>query len=212
MSEKKVVGRNVAVVLGVMCIILVFGLIGTVMSYASAISEKDNTIASLNSEVSSLQDQVADLQDQIINLQNEVTNLQDLDAILLNQVEIINHTINLNGLGSVGISWFNAYYTSNGTKLGVAVVIVNNSSVPVENVSLTIGVLFYNAIPHDDVLEYIEHSTNLTTEIERLDIGNWYTLQRSIAVPEGEGWHFSVDFILYVNRVEIDRQSFGCYT
>lgn len=203
MSEKKVVGRNVAVALGVMCIILVFGLMGTVMSYTSVVSEKDNTITSLNSDVSSLQDQVSDLQDQITNLQNEVANLQDLSPILINQMEIINHTTNIDGLGTVRISWFNFYSTSNGTKLGVAAAIVNNSSVPAENVSLIVNVLFYNYIT--------EHSTNLTIEIERLDIGDWCSLQKSIEVPEGEGWHFSVDFTLYVNGVETDHQSIGCY-
>jgi len=203
MSEKKVVGRNAAIVLGTLCIILVVGLIGTMISYASVINEKDNTIASLNSEISSLQDQVADLQDQITNLQNEVANLQDLSPILINQMEIINHTTNINGLGTVRISWFNFYSTSNGTKLGVAAAIVNNSSVPAENVSLIVNVLFYNYIT--------EHSTNLTIEIERLDIGDWCMLQRSTEVPEGEGWHFSVDFTLYVNGVETDHQSIGCY-
>lgn len=40
MSEKKVVGRNVAIALGIICIILVVGLVGAVANYTSIISEK----------------------------------------------------------------------------------------------------------------------------------------------------------------------------
>jgi predicted PurR-regulated permease PerM len=61
MSERKVVGRNVAIVLGIICIILVVGLIVAVANYTSIIKGKDDTIASL-------QNQVGDL-NSIINLE-----------------------------------------------------------------------------------------------------------------------------------------------
>jgi len=47
MSEKKVVGRNVAIALGIICIILAAGLVGVIAVYTSQIN-------SLNSEVSDL--------------------------------------------------------------------------------------------------------------------------------------------------------------
>jgi len=61
MSEKKVVGRNVAIALGITCIVLAIGLVGAVMNYTSIISEKDNTIASLNSEIANFQEKIDDL-------------------------------------------------------------------------------------------------------------------------------------------------------
>jgi hypothetical protein len=50
MSEKKVVDRNVAIALGIICVILAVGLVG-------AIANED----SLNSQITSLQTQVSDL-------------------------------------------------------------------------------------------------------------------------------------------------------
>jgi len=63
MSEKevvgrKVVGRNVAIALGIICIILAVGLLGAIV----IISGKDNTITSLNSQITE--------KDNIISLKN----------------------------------------------------------------------------------------------------------------------------------------------
>ena len=203
MSEKRTVDRIAVVVLGALCIILTVGLIWTTICYTSLINDRNITITSLNSEISGLQDEILDMQDQITDLQNEVTNLHDLCVILFNQMEIINHTTNINGLGTVELSWYNAYFTSNGTKLGVTATIVNNSSIPAENISLVIDVSFYNYTT--------EHSTNFSIRIERLDIGEWYSLQKNIDVPEGIDWHFSVNFTLCVNEIETDHHSIGCY-
>lgn len=49
MSEQKVekkVSRTVAIALGIICIILAVGLVGTIADYTSIISGKDNTISS----------------------------------------------------------------------------------------------------------------------------------------------------------------------
>ncbi|MEM3761003.1 MAG: hypothetical protein QXZ02_07860 [Candidatus Bathyarchaeia archaeon] len=61
MSEKKVVGRKVAIALGIVAIILLVGLVGAIANYTSIINGKDNTIASLNSQIANLQNQVNDL-------------------------------------------------------------------------------------------------------------------------------------------------------
>jgi hypothetical protein len=66
-SEKKIIGRNVAIALGIMCIILAVGLIGVVANYTSIISGKDNAITSKEGTISSLNSQVANLTD-IANL------------------------------------------------------------------------------------------------------------------------------------------------
>jgi chaperonin cofactor prefoldin len=62
MSEKKVVGRNVAIALGIICIILAVGLVGAVANYTSIISGKDNTIVSKDSQIQTLTSQKNQLQ------------------------------------------------------------------------------------------------------------------------------------------------------
>ena len=54
MSEKKVVSRNFAIVLGIIAIILLVGLVGAIANYTSIINAKDNTIADKDSQISSL--------------------------------------------------------------------------------------------------------------------------------------------------------------
>ena len=70
--EKKVVGRTVAIALGIICIILAVGLVGAVADYTSIISGNEtyyqNQISSLNSQISSLNAQINSLQDQVTNL------------------------------------------------------------------------------------------------------------------------------------------------
>ena len=69
MSEKKFVGRNVAIALGIACIVLLALLIGSVYSFNSQISSleleisaKNDTIASLNSQLQALTNQKNQLQ------------------------------------------------------------------------------------------------------------------------------------------------------
>jgi predicted PurR-regulated permease PerM len=65
--EKQVVGRTLAIALGIICIILAVGLVGAVAYYTSIISGKDGTIASLNSQIDLLNSQMANSND-IVNL------------------------------------------------------------------------------------------------------------------------------------------------
>ncbi|MEM3743852.1 MAG: hypothetical protein QXW43_04920 [Candidatus Methanomethyliaceae archaeon] len=76
MSEKKVVDRNVAIALGIICVLLAVGLVGAVMNYTSIISGKDSTIASLNSQITNLKNQVNDL-NSIINLEKSTVWVSD---------------------------------------------------------------------------------------------------------------------------------------
>jgi len=61
MSEKKMIGRNVAIALGIMCVILAVGLVGAITNYTSIINNKDtihqdyvSTHSNTNSEFNSL--------------------------------------------------------------------------------------------------------------------------------------------------------------
>jgi len=60
-SEKKVVGRTVAIGLGIVCIVLLVGLVGAILVYSSIIDDKNNKISDLNQQITSLSLQVADL-------------------------------------------------------------------------------------------------------------------------------------------------------
>jgi len=61
-QEKKVVGRNVAIALGIICIIVAVGLVGAIANYTSIISGKDNTIATRDSQMQTLTNQKNQLQ------------------------------------------------------------------------------------------------------------------------------------------------------
>ena len=116
MSEKKVVNRNVAIALGIICIILAVGLVGNIAnmlkdniiaskdstindlnsqitSKNSQIAEKDNTISLLNSQVSSKDSQIASLTNQIIDLQNQTTSLQNEITSKQNEISSLNTQI-----------------------------------------------------------------------------------------------------------------------
>jgi len=91
MSEKKVVGRNVAIALGIICIVLAVGLVGAIANYTSIISGKDNTIASLNSQINSLNSEIASLNLQIGNLTSQNSRLRmwlEGNKTLLTQTQI----------------------------------------------------------------------------------------------------------------------------
>jgi hypothetical protein len=53
MSQKKVVGRNVAIALGIICIVFVAALAAAVVQYTSVVNERDETIATKDSDYQS---------------------------------------------------------------------------------------------------------------------------------------------------------------
>ena len=74
-SRKKVVGKNVAIALGIICIVLAVGLVGAIANYTSIISVKDNTIASNNSTINSKNSQIADKNNTISSLNTQIQTL-----------------------------------------------------------------------------------------------------------------------------------------
>jgi hypothetical protein len=77
MSEKKVVGRNVAIALGIIAIILLVGLAGVIANYTSVINAKDNLIASKDSEITNKNSQIADKDSQISSLNSQIADLKN---------------------------------------------------------------------------------------------------------------------------------------
>jgi len=87
-GKKKVVGRDVATVLGIICIVLAVGLVGAVADYASIISGKDDTIASLNS-------QIAEKDDTISYMHSDMDTQYSQISSLLLQVGDLGNIVNL---------------------------------------------------------------------------------------------------------------------
>jgi len=105
MAERKVVGRTVAVALGLVCIILGAGLVAALAVYLptgaekdslnAEIAEKEQTIASLNLQITSLRNTVNSL-----NASNvQVTSLQAEIAGLQAQVQGLYNVLYLNATG-----------------------------------------------------------------------------------------------------------------
>ena len=65
MSDKKVVGRNVFVGVGAVCVVLSVALAFLVVSYALMLRDKDSVIASLNVQVGDKDAEIAGLQNQL---------------------------------------------------------------------------------------------------------------------------------------------------
>jgi predicted PurR-regulated permease PerM len=83
MSEKIMVRRSVAVALGVICIVLVAGLVGAFAYYVTVVNseivDRDRTISSLNSQVTNLQDDFANFRslNVMVVLKNQTVITQD---------------------------------------------------------------------------------------------------------------------------------------
>lgn len=89
MAERKVVGRNIAILLGIVCTVLSIGLIIALVAYLpttaqinslnTQIAQKNQTITGLNLQITALQSQIASLNSSNTNvqyLQNQISTLQ----------------------------------------------------------------------------------------------------------------------------------------
>jgi len=77
MSERKVVGRNVVIAVGIIAIILLVGLVGAIANYTSIINNKDSTIQTKESQIQTL-----------TNQKNQLQTWLDGNETLLNQTQI----------------------------------------------------------------------------------------------------------------------------
>jgi uncharacterized protein YoxC len=76
MNGKKIVGRRVAIVLGIICILLTVSLVGAIANYTSIIRAKDNTIASKDSTINNLNSEINGKNSQIQTLTSQNNQLQ----------------------------------------------------------------------------------------------------------------------------------------
>jgi uncharacterized coiled-coil protein SlyX len=105
-SRKRIVSRTMVIALGLICIVLVAGLVGAIAVYMpmvsnleSQIAEKDNTIFSLNSQVASLNSQVASLQANFEQLNSTIEDYQEAIEAFNQQVSYYLSVIYLNESG-----------------------------------------------------------------------------------------------------------------
>ena len=92
-KERKVVGKSIAIVLGIACMILVGSLVGAFVYYVPLVDSKDSAISSLNSQVANLQNQTASDNASISNLQNQIDSLQSQIVELQKNASSQNATI-----------------------------------------------------------------------------------------------------------------------
>jgi len=110
MSQKKVVGRNVAIALGIVCIILAVGMVGAIAVYVPRANDQSSTIASLNSQIASLNSQIADKDNTISSLHSQITSKDYTISSLNSQVTSLQSQVNdLTSIVNLGESvvWVN---------------------------------------------------------------------------------------------------------
>jgi hypothetical protein len=101
-TQKKVVNRTMVIALGLTCLVLVAGLVGSIAVYMpmvnnlqSQIAEKDNTISSFNNTISSLnrtnqvlQNAIRQLSLNQSNMESEIAYLNNMTAYLSNMTQL----------------------------------------------------------------------------------------------------------------------------
>ena len=105
-GQKKIFGRTMVIALGMICIVLVAGLVGAIAVYMpmvnsleSQIAEKNNTILSLNSQVLSLNSQVSSLQDNLEQINSTMSSYQDAIQTYNSQISYYLSILYLNESG-----------------------------------------------------------------------------------------------------------------
>jgi TolA-binding protein len=137
-KETKASRRSIVIALGIICIILIAGLGGTIAFYTSMINDKNNTISSLNTQISQLNSSVTKLKQQIAldnatinSLTSNVTNLQKLlnatpvsvGEITANLSAWVDRAVVVEGnMSYIGLSMLDWNYeiSSNGATIGVS--------------------------------------------------------------------------------------------
>jgi len=144
MSEKKVVSRTVAVVLGIICVLLGGALVAEVVIYTTAISDMNSRISSLESQLSSLsetnetlEEQVSDLQAQVGTLQDEIESIKSAPGkIDIKTLAISPSSVTAGSSVSISVGIEN---TGKTTGFGTIVIALNNTVEATKSETLAAG-------------------------------------------------------------------------
>ena len=93
MSEKKVVRRNVAIALGIACIILIAGLGGAMAYYSMVVNDKNTTYGSYVSSHAHTNSEYDSLSSQNTNLQNQLNDLTSNLKLEKSEVWVTSQTV-----------------------------------------------------------------------------------------------------------------------
>jgi len=152
LKPQKVVRRSVAAALGIVCILLVAGLIGALVYHTDVVNdEKNNQINSVNNAISSLNSQISQLNETIASLNSQVSRLNaTISYIQLNEtISSLNSQISqLNGTISSLNSQVSQLNTSISNIQGEKTVGIQiYASDPNDHYSRTWDVVFDRAMP-----------------------------------------------------------------
>jgi cell division protein FtsL len=95
-TQKNVIGRNVAIALGIICIVLAVGLVGAIAVYTSQINDKNNTIATKDSQITSLNSEITDKDNTISSLNSQISSLNSEKSNLTEIINLANSTVWVN--------------------------------------------------------------------------------------------------------------------
>jgi cell division protein FtsL len=135
-QEKKVVGKTVAIALGIICIILTVGLVGTIVKYTSMISDKDSTISSQSS--------------QIFNFSEKVVNLTQIVELQESKNWLSNQPVSLSTSGYT-------YWNFSASYAGYGFIVVSTNNV----MGLYIRVIYYSLISGVNYNQQINDNSNI---------------------------------------------------
>jgi hypothetical protein len=173
MSEKKVVSRNIAIGIGVLCIILLVGMVGAALHYASVLNDKDSQIADLQNQVT-FDSSTVDRLTAIVNLTNSTVWVND---------ETINQPAG--NSSSTYTSW--SYAVSYAGYVVVDILSSSNSNTSVElkyswngvNYDNTVevgsgGSAWFPVLPSNNIEVRVINNSFSTSASETLTITYWY--------------------------------------
>ncbi len=92
-TQKKVFGKKVIVTLGIIYVVLIAGLVGTIAFYMSLVNNLNLQMAEKDSEISSLNSQLAEKDDIISSLNAQISTFQNFLAAKDSQINLLNSTI-----------------------------------------------------------------------------------------------------------------------
>ncbi|MEM3055378.1 MAG: hypothetical protein QXM52_06720 [Candidatus Bathyarchaeia archaeon] len=92
-TQKKVFGKKVVVALGIICVVLLAGLVGTLAFYIPMVNSLNLQIAEKDKTISSLNSQLAERDDIISSLNSQISTFQNTLAAKDSQIKSLNSTI-----------------------------------------------------------------------------------------------------------------------
>ena len=144
-SQKKVFGKKVVVALGIICVVLLAGLVGALAFYISMVNSLNLQIAEKDETISSLNSQLAERDDIISSLNSQISTFQNTLASKDSQINSLNSTI---------LSLYNYLY------LNVSAILVYTSITQDANSSTSVWNYMLQFAGY--IVVYVQSSSNTT--------------------------------------------------